>query len=493
MNNYMRTSAAAVLTVVALFCFSACTVVNDLLGREDDDQGIELLAAATIAGAAGPVVLGEEYSGGFTTRFDVTVNAFDLPATNLTDIDRLIKFLSGNTIFNINWATAPSAAFDGLGPVHNRASCRGCHVRDGRGRPPLATETNFNSMLFRLSKTGQTDPTTGGPVGLDNYGDQLQDKAVVGITAEGSVTLTWTENPGTFPDGEPYSLRTPNYVFSWNFGTPTGYDFSPRTAPMVFGLGLLMAIPESTILGFADPNDADGDGISGKANMVWDVQTNSARLGRFGWKANNPNLTQQNNGAFIGDMGITNFLFSSQNCAGTQTACASAPAGNTPNPFEVSVENSDKVDQYTHLLAVPGRRDWTDATVLRGKELFNQIGCAKCHIPQIVTGELDGFPEVSNQTIYPYTDMLLHDMGPDLADGRPDFLATGREWRTPPLWGIGLIEIVNGHDNLMHDGRARGFKEAILWHGGEGEASREAFKNLERSDREAIVTFLRSL
>jgi CxxC motif-containing protein (DUF1111 family) len=264
---------------------------------------------------------------------------------------------------------------------------------------------------------------------------------------------------------------------------------SPRVAPFMIGLGLLGAVPEETVLAAADPDDADGDGISGRPNTVWDRRAQSEALGRFGWKANQPSVEQQNSGAFLGDIGITSDLFPEQNCTSVEPDCVAAPNGGDP---EVDQDKIDSVTFYASLLAVPARRDFDDPTVLAGEQLFHDIGCVACHRSTLVTGDAD-IPALSAQTIHPYTDLLLHDMGPDLADERPDYQADGREWRTAPLWGIGLIDNVNRHDFLLHDGRARGFAEAILWHGGEGEAARERFRTLSEEDRAALLRFLESL
>jgi CxxC motif-containing protein (DUF1111 family) len=213
-------------------------------------------------------------------------------------------------------------------------------------------------------------------------------------------------------------------------------------------------------------------------------------LGRFGWKANQPSIEQQSAGAFLGDIGLTSPLFPEQNCTAVQEACRAAPTGGDP---EVDQEKIDAVTFYARYLAVPARRDADDSTVRHGEALFAAIGCASCHFTTLVTGDLDDAPALSAQRIHPYTDLLLHDMGTDLADDRPDYEADGREWRTPPLWGLGLIATVNRHTLLLHDGRARGVAEAILWHGGEGETARETFRNLPREDRAALVRFLESL
>jgi CxxC motif-containing protein (DUF1111 family) len=269
-----------------------------------------------------------------------------------------------------------------------------------------------------------------------------------------------------------------------------GTMISPRVAPQMVGLGLLQAIDEADLLAHADPDDADGDGISGRPNRVWDVGNEDFALGRFGWKANQPRLEQQNSGAFLGDIGITSSLFPTENCSAAQPDCEAAPNGGQP---EIDPTHVDKVDFYSKFLAVPARRDFRDPEVRQGEQLFGTLGCATCHVTQFTTGEVDGLPELSNQTIHPYTDLLLHDLGDDLADGRPDYEANGNEWRTPPLWGIGLFKDVNAHTRYLHDGRARNLEEAVLWHAGEAESSTAAFKALAPAEREALLRFLGSL
>jgi CxxC motif-containing protein (DUF1111 family) len=287
-------------------------------------------------------------------------------------------------------------------------------------------------------------------------------------------------------------LRSPRLTVTLPTGEqlPIAMLMSYRQAPALIGLGLLEAVPEETLRALADPDDADGDGISGRANRVWDLKSGAVRLGRFGWKANQAGIEQQTSGAFLGDIGITSPLHPANNCPPAQTTCAAQVDGGEP---EADQETIDQVTYYGRLLAVPARRDAQDGEVLRGKELFADAGCASCHTPKFVTGELDGLPEVSNQTIFPYTDMLLHDMGEELADHRPDFLATGREWRTPPLWGLGLIRVVNDHTNFLHDGRARDVSEAILWHGGEATDAREAYRSMDARERAALLRFVESL
>lgn len=438
-----------------------------------------------------PPEFGDPQSGGETTVVDVTGNAFGQPARNLP-IDQRTDFFVGNAIFKRNWVTAPSSTegSDGLGPVFNARSCSSCHLRDGRGSPPTKPGDAFIGLLFRLSIPGTE--ADGSPHGDPNYGTQFNQQAILGVPAEGKPSVTYTEMAGSYDDGETYTLRAPAYDFvDLAFGPlDPQLMVSPRTAPFVFGLGLLEALDESTILALADPDDRDGDGISGRPNYVWDLRQQRIVLGRLGWKANQTTIEQQTAGAFLGDIGITSSLFPTQNCPPPQTACAAAPNGGDP---EVDQNKIDAIVFYTRYLAVPARRDVDDSEVMRGEQLFTQMGCVSCHTKTLITGHLPDAPAVSGQHIHPYTDLLLHDMGEELADHRPDFDADGREWRTPPLWGVGLIPAVNSHLLLLHDGRARGFAEAILWHGGEGEAAREAFRTASAEERAALIRFLESL
>ena len=429
--------------------------------------------------------------GGDTTVISTNRNSFALAAANLNNAERRI-FEVGDSFFTQNWVTAPASteARDGLGPTFNAQSCSSCHTLDGRAQPPADADDPERGLLFRISRPG-ADPITGAPVPDPVYGGQLQDRAILTVSPEGRFIVAYEEIPGTYGDGTPYSLLRPVYTFAdLAFGQlHPDILVSPRIAPAVFGMGLLEAIPEADILAAADPDDADGDGISGRANLVWDVRSEDTRVGRFGWKANVPTVEQQIAGAFHGDIGITSVLFPDENCPGNQVDCQSAPNGGAP---EISEDRLGKVVFYNHTLAVPAMRDVDDPQVRQGARLFLAAGCGACHTPAHTTGE-HSLPAVSGQAIYPYTDLLLHDMGEGLADGRPDFLANGQEWRTPPLWGLGLIENVNNHTRLLHDGRARDIAEAILWHGGEGAAAMEMFRNMSREEREALVRFLNSL
>lgn len=437
-------------------------------------------------------------SGGATTVFDKSRNAYSLPARNLS-ILRRDNFFIGNAFFKQPWVAAPAStkARDGLGPLFNTNTCQSCHVKDGRGRPPLSEDEAFLSTLIRLSipattETHKASLITHGAVAEPNYGDQLQPKAIPGVEGEGQPRFTYQTIDGQFKDGSAYQLIKPTlHIDQPAYGDlPDNLLTSARVAPAMPGLGLLDAISEADILANADPDDDNTDGISGRPNYVWDAAQKKTVLGRFGWKANQPNIAQQVKAAFHGDMGLTSTLFPDKNCTPVQKNCQRAIEGGTP---EVSDEVMDKVVFYSSTLGVPARRNMKEPNIAKGRALFEAAACSSCHIPEFKTADYPAIKELSNQRITPFSDLLLHDMGEGLADGRPDFLATGREWRTPPLWGIGLVETVNKHTRFLHDGRARNLSEAILWHGGEAEASKQQFIEMPKADRDALIAFLNSL
>ncbi|WP_034387904.1 di-heme oxidoreductase family protein [Comamonas composti] len=444
--------------------------------------------------------------GGQTTVYATGRNAFSLPAANLDDAERT-RFVIGNSFFKRNWVQAPASttARDGLGPHFLARSCGGCHVQDGRAQPPdfhnpLAPQP-FAGLLMRLSIPGQD--AHGGPLHEPVYGDQFNTMGVSGVQGEGELRIRYEQIQGRFADGQPYTLEKPVYELTGlNYG-PMAADvmMSPRIAPQVIGLGLLEHIPESEILGNARAQAAMSGPIKGQPNRVWDAYGERMMLGRFGWKANVASVAHQSASAFLGDIGITSRRFSEQTCTAAQKDCLAAPNGNGAEGVEIEDRVLNDVIFYQATLAPPARRNADDMRVKKGEAIFHQAQCAVCHRPAYKTGEAL-FPALSSQltskalvgqTIAPYTDLLLHDMGEDLADGRPDFLASGRQWRTPPLWGLGLLPDVNNHQRLLHDGRARGVLEAILWHGGEAEDAREQVRHLSAEDREALVKFVESL
>jgi CxxC motif-containing protein (DUF1111 family) len=415
--------------------------------------------------------------------------AYFTPAPKLTDAQR-DAYEFGQRLFNVNWLAAPASVvkFEGLGPTFNRVSCSSCHDNGGRGQPPRSEGAMMESMLVRLSVPG-VGPH-GGPNPHPAYGDQLEDRAVSGVPREGFATVKYETVRGAFADGAEYTLARPVYTFhDLHFGA-LGKDimFSPRIAQPVFGLGLVEAVPEETILALAARQAKEGK-VSGRPNYVWDIAKQRQVLGRFGWKANQPTLRQQIAGAFLGDIGVTSSLFPEENCPAPQVQCAKAPHGHQPNLSDTFL---DRIAFFSEMLAVPAARDVDAPHVVAGEKLFMQAQCSSCHVPQLRTGA-SAVKQLAYQDIEPFTDLLLHDMGEALADHRPDFEAGGNEWRTPPLWGIGLSKKVNGHTHFLHDGRARSLEEAILWHGGEAQASREAFRGMKKEDRAALLAFLGSL
>lgn len=424
-------------------------------------------------------------AGGETTVFNATSFAYSFPALNLDD-EEDFKHGEGDKIFDFRYVSAPYHINQGLGPIFNNNSCVACHPEDGRAifpknindrsgfflRTSLGVDANFNNI-----------PTPG-------FGTQIQNQALIfyGFQPEAQFAVTYTDIVETFADGTKVILKKPHYsLINSYIQPPADMLLSPRIGSPVFGLGLLENIPAENIIAAQDVNDRDNDGISGKANFVYDAVSKSVQLGRFGWKANTATLLEQCAGAFVHDMGITSPLFPKE----TGDGQSNGNDGYADDP-EIDQQTLDMVTFYCQTLAVPAARNLDKTSVRNGAKIFEEIGCAKCHTPQQKTGKSD-IKALANQTFYPYTDMLLHDMGDDLADGRPDFQANGNEWKTRPLWGIGLQALVNGHTEFLHDGRAKNITEAILWHGGEAKNAKEEFKKLSKKQREDLLEFLNSI
>ncbi|WP_016703357.1 di-heme oxidoredictase family protein [Pseudomonas chlororaphis] len=444
---------------------------------------------------------GEARSGGEATVRKSDQNAFSMPSANLSPTRRL-DFSVGNSFFRSPWVIAPSTttARDGLGPLFNTNGCQNCHIKDGRGHPPTPDSDNAVSMLVRLSIPNE--PAYAkiieqlGIVPEPVYGGQFQDMAVPGVAPEGKVRVEYEPLTLRFKDGSEVELRKPKLQITQLGYGPMHPDtrFSARVAPPMIGLGLLEAIPEAAILANAQAQAKAGNGIAGRPNRVWDDAQQKTVLGRFGWKAGQPNLNQQNVHAFSGDMGLTTSLRPFDDCTDAQTACKQAPNGNGPDGEpEVSDNILRLVLFYSRNLGVPARRDVGSPQVLAGKNLFYQAGCQSCHTPRFTTAVDAAEPELANQVIHPYSDLLLHDMGEGLADNRSEFQAGGRDWRTPPLWGIGLTQTVSGHTQFLHDGRARNLLEAVLWHGGEARAAQQQVLSFNAEQRAALLAFLNSL
>lgn len=431
---------------------------------------------------------GEEFLTGPLGVNSTSANAFGFEIPGLS-ISEQSRFSSGNSLFNQSWVpVAVSSDRDGLGPTFNANACAGCHFKDGRGRP-LVNGEDSRGFLMRVSLPGEDE--FGGPLGVPGYNTQIQDQSNEGVPFEAKVIVDYETISGTYTDGTPYELRKPVYTLNQEqFGSLAGVQSSPRVAQQTIGMGLISALPDSEILKYEDELDNNGDGISGRANFVWNPDLGQVDLGKYGWKANAPSLKMQIVGAFHGDMGLTTSIFGENDCPSPQLDCQNAPNGGEP---EVTDEQLDLVLFYQQGLAVPNRRNFREESVLKGKVLFNDLNCIGCHAIDQVTGSFPSNPLLENVTIRPYSDFLLHDMGEELADNRPDFLANGSEWRTQPLWGIGLIATVNDHTFFLHDGRARNIEEAILWHGGEAEQIKQEFIDLTAEEREQLIDFINSL
>jgi CxxC motif-containing protein (DUF1111 family) len=426
-------------------------------------------------------------SGGRATVTERSRTAFTQPAPELPPSD-LPAFALGNRIFSTPWVEAPSSVdkFDGLGPYFSTRSCSGCHLRDGRGRPPESAD-EVTAMVVKLALL-----TPGGALGPDpHYGIQLSERAIQGITPEGRIAITWQPRSETYPDGSTIELRQPSYrMVELGYGDlAPETKLSPRIAPGVFGAGLLEGVPDSVLLALANPKDANADGISGRVHWVRDPETGKRRTGRFGWKSIQPTVTGQVTTALVMDMGITTSVRPEVELTSVQAAARDRPTGGSP---ELEGKNFAALVSYCRTLGVPERRGLEDPVVMRGAARFREAKCVSCHVPTLPVGQAS-HPAVSETVIHPYTDLLLHDLGPELSDGMPEGAAAASEWRTAPLWGIGLAERVDGYRFLLHDGRARTPEEAILWHGGEASASREAFRRLPAAARQDLLTFLESL
>lgn len=460
-----------------------------------------LSAAMGQAALASPPLPADALPGGQTTVHATGRNAFSFPLATLGDAERT-RFVVGNSFFRRNWVEAPASttARDGLGPHFIARSCGGCHVQDGRGAPPEFRKGLHDApvgLLFRLSVPGSD--AHGGIVPEPTYGDQINNNAIQGVQPEAQIDIRYRRVPVRLQDGTRHTLLQPTYrLRDLAYGPlAPGTMVSPRVAPQLIGVGLLEAIAEADIEANAREQATRPDAIKGQPNRVWDVFAQRIVIGRFGWKANVGTLAHQTAGAFLGDIGITSPPFPRQACTAAQKDCLQAPAGGHGEQTEIDATTLEDVVFYQAALAPPARRQPDHPEVLQGQRLFQQARCAACHRPSYTTATplfpRMSSPSVVGQTIWPYTDLLVHDMGEGLADHRPDGRASGRHWKTPPLWGIGLIRDVNGHTRLLHDGRARNVTEAILWHGGEAQASRDFFARLTAAERRTLVRFVESL
>jgi CxxC motif-containing protein (DUF1111 family) len=428
----------------------------------------------------------EYYAGGSTTVFAAHAGAYDLLIANGSQASQAM-FNNGRALFHQEFVPYGMGEFDGLGPLFINTSCISCHQGNGRSQPPT-TEIDYDSgLLMRFSLAG--DGENGQPVPVPGYGNQLQTRSIDGTVPEAHFLFFYEIFNETYSDGSTVPMHQPYHQLIDTYTElPPGMLFTLRLGSPVYGLGLLEAVPEVDIVSREDETDENNDYISGRANYVWNALTQQIELGRFGWKSSNPTIEQQTASAFHDDMGVTSpGAFAAEVGYGQ----SNATIGFGPEP-DVDSQMITDISNYLRLTAVPAPRNLEDPQVMRGRELFYEMNCVGCHTPQLTTG-VSPIPELSNQTIYPYTDLLIHDMGEVLADGRPDFAASTNEWRTSPLWGIGLSLLVNPQARFLHDGRASSLEEAILWHGGEAYWAKEYFKSLPLTDRQALIKFLEAL
>lgn len=456
-------------------------------------------SALALSASAGldPVDPAIRTAGTFTSVV-LDSNAFSVPAPVLGE-EALRQFALGRAQFNELWGVIPQPSITwGLGPTFNENRCSACHEGNGRARAPKDGQPAGKGLLVRLSVAGHN--SVGGPRPHPVYGDQLQNKGIAGVPAEGQAIVTYRDRPVAFADGETIALREPQIEFQLYYDPLDDKTMrSARIAPAMIGLGLLEAVPDEEILRIAG---AQPSGLRGRPNIVWDHEAERRAIGRFGWKASQPNVRHQVAAAMSGDIGATTTIFPEENCPMEQMKCRSDPSAarcvrqgecgrlEPPEALPARIEN---ITLYLRALAVPSRRNAGDPAVKRGEALFEAAQCSACHVPSMRTDAQAAFVAARDQTIHAYTDLLLHDMGEGLADHREDFAASGREWRTPPLWGVGLLKTVSGHTELLHDGRARNVTEAVLWHGGQAEHAREAFRAMSKQEREALVRFVESL
>lgn len=423
--------------------------------------------------------------------------SFSSPPNDLSP-DELMQFAAGRSLFKKLWIAAPATtkSSDGLGPLYNARSCFQCHINAGRGQVPDVGKRAV-SLFMRLSIPPQNDNDKSllkehkqAVIAEPNYGTQFQNFAVTALAGEGELQVNYTDVPVVLAGGETVVLHKPDYkLLSLQYGElHKDAMMSPRLAPQLVGMGILDTINEQDILSLSDVDDQNSDGISGKPNRVWSQQFNKVMLGRFGYKAGVATLNEQNQRAFVGDIGLSTPLFPTAwgDCTKHQQRCQKAPNGNSASQqnLEASKKVTDAVLFYMSNLSIPQQKQSEKSDVIIGKQTFITLGCANCHRPNY---------QIDKQTVSPYTDLLLHDMGDGLADNRPEGDATGKEWRTAPLWGIGLTSAVNGHNYFLHDGRARTIQEAILWHGGEAQKARDRYAALNKEGRQALIRFLTSL
>ena len=409
------------------------------------------------------------------------------------------SFLNGRRIFHTRFDTGAhtepgSPVFEELSGLASdllvNRSCVDCHQNNGRGpsfSDPASTQTRSVKLSSgRLDSRNQPEPHA-------YFGSLLHSRSLdANITAEGSLNVSYSVTNGTFSDGRTFELSGPDYsVQTTDEKGGSALYFSPRMPQTITGLGLLEALDDDDIADQHDPHDTDGNGISGRISLVMDPESQQQKIGRFGWKATHASLTSFTAEALNQDIGVNTSLITGANCGADQISCAAGSAQHV----ELADDKLNELVVYLQALGAPSRRpdEVSSDSVRAGEAIFNDLKCGACHTPSMQTGYRHPLAELRGQTIRAYTDLLLHDMGEALADNLTASAEYNREWRTPPLWGLGLIQSVNGHTRLLHDGRARNIEEAILWHGGEALNSTQTYRQLSLAQRQQLLDFLNSL
>jgi CxxC motif-containing protein (DUF1111 family) len=431
-------------------------------------------------------------------------------SVNNIGIANMQRFVAGRRLFHTSFADGTHSESPNDNPVftqhanqlgarYTNIRCIACHTLDGRSAPPTLGNALDTMTVLTAAASSASFITPDATYGLN-----VQQHSSGGAPDYSVSVQSYQTTTHTLPDGEVVQLQTPVYAFKG----PVPAQYSVRQAPQVIGMGLLEAVDESTILALADPTDRDGDGVRGVPNWVTDPETGQLHLGRFGWKASKATVRQQAGTALIQDIGVTSPVAKSSACQRGVANCNASASGTT----SISEAEIQKLSFYLSFLGVPAQRslrsgfpdgvavlpslDVDPTLIARGKTLFTQVKCVACHTPQMQTGNKHIFAELRNQTIHPYSDLLLHNMGAGLADTLTEGQAGPAMWRTAPLWGIGSLKYVQGGDanvRYLHDGRARTLMEAISWHGGEADTSRTLFEGLSQADRAAVLAFLGSL
>lgn len=438
----------------------------------------------------GNLAQASELSAGTSTSFTFTSVAFDTPSDWASEGDLYQRFLSGDGLYDTPRVSG-DGPYGGLGPLYVGYSCGSCHNNAGRTKSTLFTDGGsgkygFSSFLtFFRSRNDQN---------FQDYGRVLHDQAIYGSTPEGKLEVVYTEETFTLDDGEEYSLITPHYsITNWYADSIAAEDIiiSVRTPLRHVGMGQMLAINQDEVQALANQQYPEY-GISGKIN--WVTERGVLQMGLSGHKASHADLTVEL--GFSSDMGVTNHRYPEEVFYGQPQD----DDDDYDESIQISTEDMADVDFYLQSLGVPARRQVDDAEVIEGEKMFYRAKCNLCHTPTLHTKPAgttlingDAIPWLGNQTVHPYSDYLLHDMGPELGDDYSQGSATGDEWRTTPLWGLGLQEVVNGHTHFLHDGRARDYVEAIMWHGGEGDVSRKLFSAMAKEERDALIKFLRTL